>query len=123
MLERASKEKEIKNIDEILRCVQNEEIKIKIILWVNEHNQIYYRELQDKVDELRSNDTNRCIAILSKYNISISMEDLKSIMHNSPEEIEEIIKNLPIRELSNESIISILKTTTKEITLKVKELM
>ena len=121
LLDEASKKEEITNSSEIINCVQSEEIKRKILLWIDEHNEKYYQSLQNRYDELSSSDTNKCLALLSKYRIPINKQDVSVVLHNSLEDIEEIIKSLPLGELSNEHIISILKTTTKEIALKIKD--
>ena len=120
LLDEASKKEEITNSSEIINCVQSEEIKRKILLWIDEHNEKYYQSLQNRYNELSSSDTNKCLALLSKYRIPINKQDVSVVLHNSLEDIEEIIKSLPLGELSNEHIISILKTTTKEIALKIK---
>ena len=121
LLDEASKKEEITNSSEIINCVQSEEIKRKILLWIDEHNEKYYQSLQNRYNELSSSDTNKCLALLSKYRIPINKQDVSVVLHNSLEDIEEIIKSLPLGELSNEHIISILKTTTKEIALKIKD--
>ena len=121
LLDEASKKEEIKNASEIINCVQSEEIKRKILLWIDEHNEKYYQSLQNRYNELSLSDTNKCLALLSKYRIPINKQDVSVVLHNSLEDIEEIIKSLPLGELSNEHIISILKTTPKEIALKIKD--
>ena len=121
LLDEASKKEVIRNASEIIGYVQSEEIKRKILLWIDEHNKKYYQSLQNRYNELSSSDTNKCLALLSKYRIPINKQDVSVVLHNSLEDIEEIIKSLPLGELSNEHIISILKTTTKEIALKIKD--
>ena len=121
LLDEASKKEVIRNASEIIGCVQSEEIRRKILLWIDEHNEKYYQSLQNRYNELSSSDTNKCLALLSKYRIPINKQDVSVVLHNSLEDIEEIIKSLPLGELSNEHIISILKITTKEIALKIKD--
>ena len=121
LLNEASKKEVIRNANEIIGYVQSEEIKRKILLWIDEHNEKYYQSLQNRYNELSSSDTNKCLALLSKYRIPINKQDVSVVLHNSLEDIEEIIKSLPLGELSNEHIISILKITTKEIALKIKD--
>ena len=113
LLERAEKQQEITNAREIIKNISNEEIVIKILIWINNHNQKYYKELIQKEMKTKEDSNNNYLAVLSKHNLVKYVKYVATIKHNKPEEVDEIISILKKSEYDEEEIMLILQRTTK----------
>ena len=120
-LDKASQKEEIDNPRDCIRGIPNEKIKKEILLWIYNHNQPQYEQLEEEYQELSSKSINKYIAILKRYNISLHPKDVQLIMHNTPEDVEEILSTLPLGTYPKEDLISILQGTKVEIARRIKK--
>ncbi len=123
LLEKASKEEEIKNAREIARTIPDKDIKRDVLEWIYYHNKMYYDQLEEKLEDLSSKKMNQYMAILGRAGIPIHLKDIQLISHNTPEEVEEILSSLPSGNYDAKTVLSILKKTTIEIARKIKKYM
>ena len=95
LLDVSLKRREITNAKEIIKNVKDEDMKKAFLKLIYEHNKVYYEELENEYNRLNQNDSNKYVALLQKYNISFTQEDVKEIMRrNNIDDTSEIIKNI-----------------------------
>ena len=112
MLNNAVKKEEITNAREIVKGIRNYEIKYSFLEFIHEFNQRYYEKLNKKYDELSSQSSTSYTHLLHNYEINVDGFDVSGIMHNSLEQVEDMIKELRRRNLSSTIILYILSVTS-----------
>lgn len=120
-LDVALKNQEIRNASEIVKQVADLDIKYAMLQLIAEHNNKYYDELNSEFETLNNNDKIKYRSLLDKYNIPKNICNIESIMVNSIEEVDLMLKSLTKFEFTNEQIIRILKYSNLEIVSKIKE--
>ena len=123
LLDASLKRREITNAKEIIKNVKDEDMKKAFLKLIYEHNKVYYEELENEYNRLNQNDSNKYVALLQKYNISFTQEDVKEIMRrNNIDDTSEIIKNIIKMNLSINNA-ELLKHTSLEKFMRVKNLV
>lgn len=123
LLDVSLKRREITNAKEIIKNVKDEDMKKAFLKLIYEHNKVYYEELENEYNRLNQNDSNKYVALLQKYNISFTQEDVKEIMRrNNIDDTSEIIKNIVKMNLSINNA-ELLKHTSLEKFMRVKNLV
>ena len=123
LLDVSLKHREITNAKEIIKNVKDEDMKKAFLKLIYEHNKVYYEELENEYNRLNQNDSNKYVALLQKYNISFTQEDVKEIMRrNNIDDTSEIIKNIIKMNLSINNA-ELLKHTSLEKFMRVKNLV
>lgn len=123
LLDASLKRREITNAKEIIKNVKDEDMKKAFLKLIYEHNKVYYEELENEYNRLNQNDSNKYVALLQKYNISFTQEDVKEIMRrNNIDDTSEIIKNIVKMNLSINNA-ELLKHTSLEKFMRVKNLV
>ncbi len=123
LLDVSLKRREITNAKEIIKNVKDEDMKKAFLKLIYEHNKVYYEELENEYNRLNQNDSNKYVALLQKYNISFTQEDVKEIMRrNNIDDTSEIIKNIIKMNLSINNA-ELLKHTSLEKFMRVKNLV
>lgn len=123
LLDASLKRREITNAKEIIKNVKDEDMKKAFLKLIYEHNKVYYEELENEYNRLNQNDSNKYVALLQKYNISFTQEDIKEIMRrNNIDDTLEIIKNIVKMNLSINNA-ELLKHTSLEKFMRVKNLV
>ena len=90
---------------------------------IYEHNKVYYEELENEYNRLNQNDSNKYVALLQKYNISFTQEDVKEIMRrNNIDDTSEIINNIVKLNLTTQNV-EILKHTSLDKFMRIKNLV
>lgn len=120
-LTEAETKDEVTNIREIVKNIQSDELKRKILEWIYLKNRRVYDSLEEELERLSSNSVNHYLALLNRYNINIHPKDIPTITHHSLEVTEEIITLLPMGLFTSTDVLRILQTTTLEIARKIKE--
>ncbi len=123
LLDTSLKRREITNAKEIIKNVKDEDMKRAFLQLIYEHNKVYYEELENEYNRLSQNDSNKYAALLQKYNISCTEQDIKEIMRkNDIDATSEIIKNIVKLNLSI-NIVELLKHTSLDKFMRVKNLV
>lgn len=123
LLDISLKRREITNAKEIIKNVKDEDMKKAFLQLIYEHNKVYYEELENEYNRLSQNDSNKYAALLQKYNISCTEQDIKEIMRkNDIDATSEIIKNIVKLNLSI-NIVELLKHTSLDKFMRVKNLV
>ncbi len=123
LLDTSLKRREITNAKEIIKNVKDEDMKRAFLQLIYEHNKVYYEELENEYNRLSQNDSNKYAALLQKYNISCTEQDIKEIMRkNDIDAASEIIKNIVKLNLSINNI-ELLKHTSLDKFMRVKNLV
>lgn len=123
LLDASLKRREITNAKEIIKNVKDEDMKKAFLKLIYEHNKVYYEELENEYNRLNQNDSNKYVALLQKYNISFTQEDVKEIMRrNNIDDTSEIIKNIVKLNLTTQNV-EILKHTSLDKFMRIKDLV
>lgn len=123
LLDVSLKHREITNAKEIIKNVKDEDMKKAFLKLIYEHNKVYYEELENEYNRLNQNDSNKYVALLQKYNISFTQEDVKEIMRrNNIDDTLEIIKNIVKLNLTTQNV-EILKHTSLDKFMRIKNLV
>ena len=123
LLDVSLKHREITNAKEIIKNVKDEDMKKAFLKLIYEHNKVYYEELENEYNRLNQNDSNKYVALLQKYNISFTQEDVKEIMRrNNIDDTSEIIKNIVKLNLTTQNV-EILKHTSLDKFMRIKNLV
>lgn len=123
LLDVSLKRREITNAKEIIKNVKDEDMKKAFLKLIYEHNKVYYEELENEYNRLNQNDSNKYVALLQKYNISFTPEDVKEIMRrNNIDGTSGIIKNIVKLNLTTH-IVEILKHTSLDKFMRIKNLV
>lgn len=123
LLDVSLKRREITNAKEIIKNVKDEDMKKAFLKLIYEHNNVYYEELENEYNRLNQNDSNKYVALLQKYNISFTQEDVKEIMRrNNIDDTSEIIKNIVKLNLTTQNV-EILKYTSLDKFMRIKDLV
>lgn len=123
LLDVSLKRREITNAKEIIKNVKDEDMKKAFLKLIYEHNNVYYEELENEYNRLNQNDSNKYVALLQKYNISFTQEDVKEIMRrNNIDDTSEIIKNIVKLDLTTQNV-EILKHTSLDKFMRIKDLV
>lgn len=123
LLDVSLKRREITNAKEIIKNVKDEDMKKAFLKLIYEHNNVYYEELENEYNRLNQNDSNKYVALLQKYNISFTPEDVKEIMRrNNIDGTSGIIKNIVKLNLTTH-IVEILKHTSLDKFMRIKNLV
>lgn len=123
LLDASLKRREITNAKEIIKNVKAEDMKKAFLKLIYEHNKVYYEELENEYNRLNQNDSNKYVALLQKYNISFTQEDVKEIMRrNNIDDTSEIIKNIIKMNLSINNA-ELLKHTSLDKFMRIKNLV
>ena len=123
LLDVSLKRREITNAKEIIKNVKDEDMKKAFLKLIYEHNKVYYEELENEYNRLNQNDSNKYVALLQKYNISFTQEDVKEIMRrNNIDDTSEIINNILKLNLTTQNV-EILKHTSLDKFMRIKNLV
>ena len=121
LLETAMTQPEITNARAIIKTVRNEEIKKAFLELIYRHNEKYYQSLETRLMDLKKNSINGYIARLKQIGINVDTNEAKLVMHNSMDELDEMIQIVTKLPLLEEEIKMILKTSNIEIVRRIKE--
>ena len=87
LLDKELKKEEIKEVRQIINGIKDEQIKKDILISIYEHNMKYYKQLEDKLSELKENDIIKYRSILKKYGIIVDDNILTCITKTSYEDL------------------------------------
>lgn len=114
ILEQERKNKEITNIDQIIKYAVEDDIKELCLEYIYNHNMKYYKKLEEEYEEKSKHSINAYIAYFCKYGINFQQLDEKMQKKIMEESIDEInIKMSFISEYTlKEDYIEVLINTT-----------
>ena len=99
---------------ELTSRIPNEKIKLEVLKYIYMSNLKYYKELEEKYRYLSENSITKYQSLLNKYNISIDMYDINSVMRNSIEDVEEMLKMVLSFGIQDKTqIVNILQVSSK----------
>lgn len=91
-IERMKERQEIVEIDAVLKLIDEDDLKIAYLKYVNEHNQKYYQELEKEYHSKNTESISNYISYF--HSLQLSFLEL-------PEELKQAILNIEIEELKN----------------------
>lgn len=111
LLRNSLKGDEVTNARVIVNGIHDEEIKYAVLKLIYEHNQKYYKSLDEKIDSLSSNSISNYSKLFGDYNVNIDGYDISVITHNSLSELDIMLKRLRSVSLTDNMILYILTFT------------
>ena len=106
---------EIRNASSLVGKIENSKIKLQALKVIYQHNAKVYQNLLKEYQTLAANDSSHYQILLEKYGISPETYDVGTIMSNSIEEVELILKQLTKLSITNpDDLVFLLQTTTLE---------
>lgn len=112
---------EIRNIKSLIEKVPNEEIRLKVLKLVYEHNSHIYSQLTTEYRVLSANDSSHYQVLLAKYGVSPDTYEVGTVMNNSIEDLEKILKVLSkLRITDAKNILNIIQNTDLETIINIQ---
>ena len=105
---------------EIVKPIKDSEIKLSVLELIKDHNDVYHKKLESKLEELNSDTTASYLLVLNDYGIKMDKKEISNIMHNSSKEVSKILEILTKFNFDNKSIINVLSNSNLEIIELVK---
>lgn len=122
MLERALKEDEIIKIRAIIKRISDKELKKDFLRVIDSHNQKYYERLSEQLIDIRKNSSTAYILTLKENGIEIGTEEIKELMNNSLEDINNILGFINNKfNFEDDKKIYILKVTNVDIINEIRD--
>lgn len=112
--------KEICNFYDIVKNINDEEIKVSILKYIYEHNNKYYDELKNEFEILDNNSDLKYRALLNEINIFDGEYSLSNVKRNSVVDLAQIVKFLISYNFSKKDIVSIIENTNLDIVSSIK---
>ena len=114
---------EVRNVETLLKKVPSEEIRVAILKLVYKHNQEIYKSLSEEYRVLAANDASHYQVLLAKYGISPEDYEVGTVMENSIEDLESILKLLAKLSITNPTeILSVIQNTNLETVTNIQGL-
>ena len=85
---------EIKSVDKLVSKIDNESIRKQVLIVIYLHNKTIYDKTNEEYERLIANSSSKYQVLLAKYGISPEDYDVGTIMGNSIEDLEEMLKVL-----------------------------
>ena len=115
LLEKASQNQEITNAREIVKYIKDLDIKFAVLVYIRGFNKPYHLKLEEELKSLNQNSEANYKALLNDYKITCDNDCVKSIMHNSIEDIKEMIIILRRFNIDDNNILKILSNSNYDI--------
>lgn len=122
-LEKGLQQEEFTDARKLVKGIRNLTIKRDILQFINNYNSIYYKRLKDEYESLNKNSKAHFQALLRDYGIEKNDDSIELIMHNSIDEVEEILSILKRMNIDFENIFTILENTDLQTIRKIKAYM
>lgn len=90
---------EIKNVDKLVSKIDNEAIRKQALIEIYLHNKAIYDKVNSEYERLIANSASKYQVLLAKYGVSPEDYDVRDIMNNSIEDLEEMLKVLSSLEI------------------------
>lgn len=120
---KALSKEEIKEVNQLLKNIPDEKIRIEILKIIYTHNLEYYNKLDKTYNVLSQNNKAKYKVIFQEKGINITDREIESIIHNKLTDVKlilSLLENVGITD--KENIISILKMSNLEIVKELCEL-
>ena len=85
---------EIKSVDKLVSKIDNESIRKQVLIVIYLHNKTIYDKTNEEYERLIANSSSKYQVLLAKYGVSPEDYDVGTIMGNSIEDLEEMLKVL-----------------------------
>ena len=85
---------EIKGVDKLVSKIDNETIRKQVLMVIYLHNKTIYDKTTEEYQKLIANSSSKYQVLLAKYGVSPEDYDVGTIMGNSIEDLEEMLKVL-----------------------------
>lgn len=120
LLEEANQKEEVTNAKEIIKGIPDDDVKRMILIWISQKNHVLYQKLEKQLEDLNSHSINLYIAVLKRYRISMDVSEISSIMHHSPEALDEILRFIPSGVFRVDQLLRIIQITNTMVAGKVR---
>ena len=120
-LEQELDKKQIVNYREIIKGLKSPKLKYLFLLFIKEHNEVYYEELEQELNELKQDSKIAIKALLNDYGITEDSYDYDSLPKYTKEELETILKVLSTLVIPKEDKVRIIMSTSIEKINTVKD--
>ena len=106
---------EIKNIDKLVSKIDNENVRKQALMVIYLHNKTIYDKATVEYKRLIANSSSKYQVLLAKYGISPEVYDVGTIMVNSIEDVDEMLKILTSLDIKGSgNILQIISTSNLE---------
>jgi len=121
LLEKESKNDEIKKTREIVKYASSDKVKRMIVQYVVEHNQRYYDSLSSEFNELSSNSINLYNRVFIKYHIRLSHEQIRDFMHIPLNDLEFMLETCVRNRFDEKETLYIIKHSNRDMIELIKK--
>ena len=121
LLKSALEKKEILNYREIIKGIKDPKIKYCMLTIIKEHNEDYYKELNDEIKNLQESGKTIIEALFNEYGISNNYYDVDEISNIGIKELKTILKTISILEISADDKVNVIKSASLDNVKLVKE--
>ena len=111
---------EVCRIREIADSIKDLNIKYNVLELIKEHNSKYYEKLNLEYQALNQNSKIKYQSLLGEFGISKNTYQVSTIMHNSLEDVSDILTIISKFKLTKEQMVKILTHTNKKIVEEIK---
>lgn len=121
LIEKAFSSEEITNAREIVKYIEDDDIENQVLKAIIAHNAKYYSKLEEEYNLLSKNTVKNYQVLLNDLNINYDEFDIEKIMHNTLDDIKEMVNVLNKLEISDNDKLNVLANSDLETLLKVSD--
>ena len=123
-IKRTSNQEEITDYEKFISAIPNQELRIKILKYIYEHNKIYYNRLNQEYQSLSQNSILKYQRLLEKYYLSKYLDSKKIAQHYTYNDLKYLLENINNMTITNpQTIKKIILNTSKEYINQINDLI
>ena len=123
-IKRTSNQEEITDYEKFISAIPNQELRIKILKYIYEHNKIYYNRLNQEYQSLSQNSILKYQRLLEKYYLSKYLDSKKIAQHYTYNDLKYLLENIDNMTITNpQTIKKIILNTSKEYINQINDLI
>lgn len=114
---------EITCADAIMSIEFFDDLRVELLRYIFEHNKSYYESLEKRRDSLSENTEAKYRMVLKDHKISSKGFNIASIMHNTVDEVNEILDVLTVYHVDGDFCKKILQVTNVDVFREIRQLL
>lgn len=123
-IKRTSNQEEITDYEKFISAIPKQELRIKILKYIYEHNKVYYNRLNQKYQSLSQNSILKYQRLLEKYYLSKYLDSKKIAQHYTYNDLKYLLENINNMTITNpQTIKKIILNTSKEYINQINDLI
>ena len=123
-IKRTSNQEEITDYEKFISAIPKQELRIKILKYIYEHNKVYYNRLNQEYQSLSQNSILKYQRLLEKYYLSKYLDSKKIAQHYTYNDLKYLLENINNMTITNpQTIKKIILNTSKEYINQINDLI